>query len=104
MLRKFLNVKNATLTNLTTGLGSINPPSSDNLISTIIYNGPDNADVGNGASATTVNYSEAIAATQKIDLGTAPLNDISNTEQEEWFIEQVFWVFNDWILIDEHQE
>ena len=79
MLRKFLNVKNTTLTNLTNGLGSINPPSSDNLISTIIYNGPDNADVGNGASATTVTNSEAIAATQKIDLGAAPLYDSSNT-------------------------
>ena len=31
------------------------------------------------------------------------LKDISNTEQEEWFIEQMFWVFNDWILIDELQ-
>jgi hypothetical protein len=79
VLRKFLNVRNATLTDLSTGLNSISPPTGDDLISTIIYNGPDNADVGNGASASSVSNNEAISATQKIDLGTAPLYDSSNT-------------------------
>ena len=31
------------------------------------------------------------------------LNDISNPEQEEWFVEMLFWTMNDWILIDELQ-
>ncbi|MDC3257145.1 hypothetical protein OAU44_00055 [bacterium] len=25
---------------------------------------------------------------------------ISNVEQEEWFIEQMFWALNDWSLVD----
>jgi len=29
------------------------------------------------------------------------LSLISNIEQEEWFVEQVFWVMCDWILDDE---
>lgn len=79
VLRKFLNVRNSTLTTLSTGLDGISPPSGDDLLSTTIYNGPDNADVGNSASASIVTNSEAVSATQKIDLGTAPLYDGSNT-------------------------
>ena len=25
---------------------------------------------------------------------------IANVEQEEWFLEQMFWVLNDWSVID----
>ena len=29
------------------------------------------------------------------------LGAISNVEQEEWFVEQVFWAYNDWILMED---
>tara|TARA_R100000963_G_C4598315_1_gene72951 strand:+ start:290 stop:571 length:282 start_codon:yes stop_codon:yes gene_type:complete len=37
-------------------------------------------------------------------LAMCNMTEISNIEQEEWFVEMVFWVINDWVLIDEHQE
>ena len=54
VLRKFLNVRNATLTGLSTGLSSISPPTGDNLLTAVSYSGPGNSDVGGGASASTV--------------------------------------------------
>ena len=81
VLRKFLNVRNTTLTNLSTGLGSIDPPTGADLLTAVSYSGPGNDDVGSGASASTVTNSEAVSATQKISLGAAPAYDgtISST-------------------------
>ena len=33
-------------------------------------------------------------------LAICGLNIISNFEQEEWFLEQVFWILNDWVFND----
>jgi len=33
-------------------------------------------------------------------LSISGLSLISNIEQEEWFIEQMFWALNDWTLLD----
>ena len=75
MLRKFLNVRNTTLTNLSTGLDDIDPPTGADLLTAVSYSGPGNDDVGGGASAGTVTNSTAVTATGKISLGSAPAYD-----------------------------
>tara|TARA_X000001382_G_scaffold79573_2_gene55887 strand:+ start:18321 stop:20630 length:2310 start_codon:yes stop_codon:yes gene_type:complete len=71
VLRKFMSVRNATLTGLTSGLGSINPPSSSGVVSTVTYSGPSNGDVGT-ASAASVSSPTAVSASNKINIGSAP--------------------------------
>ena len=75
VLRKFLNVRNTTLTNLSTSLDTIDAPTGESLLTEVSYSGPGNADVGDGANASTVTNSQAVSATQKISLGTAPAYD-----------------------------
>jgi hypothetical protein len=71
MLRKFLNVKNTTLVNLSSGLDTISPPTGTSLLTQVTYSGPGNDDVGT-AQASTVTNSEAVAAASEVDLGLAP--------------------------------
>lgn len=78
MLRKFLNVKNATLVGLSTGLNSISPPSGSSIITEVTYSGPTNNDVGT-ASAASVSNSEAVSAADAINLGSPPAyNKLAN--------------------------
>lgn len=78
ILRKFLNVKNATLVALSTGLNSINPPSGSGIIADVTYSGPGNSDVGT-ASASSVSNSEAVSASAVINLGSPPAyNKLAN--------------------------
>lgn len=78
MLRKFLNVKNATLVGLSTGLDSIDPPSGSSIITEVTYSGPTNTDVGT-ASAAGVTNSEAVSAADTISLGSPPAyNKLAN--------------------------
>lgn len=78
MLRKFLNVKNATLVGLSTGLDSISPPSGSSIITEVTYSGPTNTDVGT-ASAAGVTNSEAVTAADTINLGSPPAyNKLAN--------------------------
>ncbi len=72
VLRKFLSLKNATLVGLS--MQDVVPPSSPSLDS-IIYNGPGNADVGGGATASTVSNATNVSASSKISLGAAPSYD-----------------------------
>ncbi len=78
VLRKFLNVKNATLVSLSTGLNSINSPSGSGIIADVSYSGPTNTDVGT-ASAAGVTNSEAVSAADTINLGSPPAyNKLAN--------------------------
>lgn len=78
MLRKFLNVKNATLVALSTGLDNISPPSGSSIITEVTYSGPTNTDVGT-ASAAGVTNSEAVTAADTINLGSPPAyNKLAN--------------------------
>lgn len=71
MLRKFLNVKNATLVGLSTGLSGISAPSGSGILTEVTYSGPSNDDVGT-ASAASVTNSEAVTASDTINLGSPP--------------------------------
>ena len=71
MLRKFLNVKNATLVGLSTGLSGISAPSGSGILTEVTYSGPGNDDVGT-ASAASVTNSEAVTAADTINLGSPP--------------------------------
>ena len=84
VLRKFLNVRNTTLTNLSTSLDTIDAPTGADLLTAVTYSGPGNADVGGGAGASTVTNSETISATDKIDLGTAPAYDGTITSSVDY--------------------
>lgn len=78
MLRKFLNVKNATLVGLSTGLDSITPPSGSSIITEVTYSGPTNTEVGT-ASAASVSNDEAVTAADTINLGSPPAyNKLAN--------------------------
>jgi hypothetical protein len=84
VLRKFLNVRNTTLTNLSTSLDTIDAPTGADLLTEVTYSGPGNEDVGGGAGASTVTNSETISATDKIDLGTAPAYDGTITSSVDY--------------------
>ena len=71
MLRKVLNVKNATLVALSTGLDNIDPPTGSSIITEVTYSGPTNNDVGT-ASAASVSNDEAVTAADTISLGSPP--------------------------------
>lgn len=71
MLRKFLNVRNTTLTNLSTGLNAISPPTGADLLTAVSYSAPGNDDVGTAGAGTVTNATE-VTATAKITLGSAP--------------------------------
>ena len=78
VLRRYMNIRNETLTGLSSGLGSINPPSGSSIITDVTYSGPGSDDVGT-AQASTVSSPTAVTAAGTINLGSPPAYNKQST-------------------------